>query len=201
VRVSVFNENGAHAEDRREIIVKNGNFVYHLKKGKNEISLPTRMHLDEDGLQAIFGDDAIDYLAKQSGFGWSYWDREKKPNPMRQMSRFSSLDSTEGFILYAKEDFDLALPVKEDQIEGRDDFARLYGPGWYFVGVNSDKSMKEIEALVAKQGMEVEIVEYVDQNGQMHFYTPDPEMDARTNPSIPRLDHVEREWGFYVKVK
>ena len=201
VRVNIFNENGAHAEDRREIIVKNGNFVYHLKKGKNEISLPTRMHLDEDGLQAIFGSDAIDYLAKQSGFGWSYWDREKKPNPKRLMSRFSSLDSTEGFILYAKKDFDLVLPIKRDQIEGRDDFAKLYGPGWYFVGVNSNKSMKEIEALVAKQGMKLEIVEYMEQNGRIYFYTPDSKMDSRINPSIPRLDHVEREWGFYVKVK
>jgi PKD repeat protein len=201
VKVRVVDEEGRKAEDDRYIVVKNPNFVYHLHAGRNDLSLPTRMHLDEDGLQAIFGSEKIDMLVKQAGFGWAYWDRDRKPKPERQMSRFNTLDSTEGFILYAKEDLDITLPVKENESGGEDDFARLYGPGWYLVGVNADKSVEEIKEMVEREGKTLEIIEYFEDEKRMHFYTPDPELDAKTSPAIPRLDRIEREWGFFIKIK
>ena len=201
VTLTVTGADGKEAKDSKTITATETKYLYHLVSGRNDISLPSHMRLKEEDLQKLFGDNRIDMLVKQTGYGWSYWDRDKDAKPERQMPRFSILDSTEGFIIYAKESFDLAIPYDENESEHSDDFVKLQDSGWYFIGVNRDMSVEEINTLVSKQSKELEMIEYFDSRGTMHFYSPIPDIEKSTSQAIPRLKSVERGWGFFIKIR
>ncbi len=201
VTLKVTNTEGKEAKESIKINATETKYLYHLVKGRNDISLPSHMSLKEEDLQKLFGDSRIDMLVKQTGYGWSYWDRDREAKPERQMPRFSTLDSTEGFIVYAKDDFDLAIPYDENESEHGDDFMKLQDSGWYFVGVNRDMSVEEINTLIAKQSKELEMLEYFDNRGTMHFYSPIPEIEKATSQAIPRLKSVDRGWGLFIKLR
>lgn len=199
VKVTVLNADFRRAAATRSILVLDDNVSWQIKAGWNYLSLPTSTHLDEEGLQALFASQSVRYLIKQSGSGWAYWDRNLSANPQMQMNRFSALDSAEGFALYADEDLVIELPVNRDN--DPDALRQLYGDGWYLVGVNATMTVEALTALVASKGRQLRLVEYIDPEGTLHVYTPDTALDAQISQRFPRLEQVERTWGFYIQIE
>ncbi len=198
VNVTAVNTQARSVEQTRTLCVSDSALDRTLQRGWNYLSLPAYATLDHEALKQLFADEAITQVYTHTHEGWRAWQRDRNYDAQEIMGRFHYLHSSQGLLLYTTAATTLHFPI-DTQHNRPDDFIALPKAGWYLAGVNATKTPRQIRDLVAAQGRSLRFIQlYV--GTQLHFYTPDPVLDAQTLSTLPRIRSIAPHQSFWIYV-
>jgi len=167
---------------------------YQLKSGWNFISLPVKEELNEEELNETFKN--ISVMFKYHNGEWFVRGSDKYT-----LNTFTTLNSKEGFVVYSDEDQILEIPVKTFQND-YDDMEDFNKPGWYLVGVNSDKNVSDIDKMIGDKGFKLLYLWVYDNSLKIwKFYSPNSLIEEMAlNKGYQKAEEVDAKSGFWVYI-
>lgn len=140
--------------------------------GWNLVSIPAKMTLDSNDLRTLFSDtQSISHLVKYNTiFQWNYFWVDKT-NYISAYSRFTEIDSTDGFWLKAYGSGAVEIPLTGEEVSYSDEIKNNIVSGWNLIGFPYLKSVSNVVTLVESSGNIVDSL-WVFRAGVWYSYFP-----------------------------
>ena len=189
--------------------------AFDLVEGYNYISLPYSKPLCDNTLQSgatsicdqnntlesIFTlNSDIKNIFKYTD-RWNYWDKEVGINASYLMNKFSLIGTTDGVLVYSDNITTINMPFDFED-EELVNYESMPIDMWQLVSNNKTQTVQEIKTAVeAATSIESKSIMYIQVFRGDEWYIYAPTNDSQIDPSIRRLNTIQRYESFWILLK